>query len=55
MLKTIKRDCSLDDFKEEKISNAILMAMKNGSGIIEPDIAKKLQTRLRKKIKIKKK
>lgn len=29
MLKTIKRDCSLDDFKEEKISNAILMAMKN--------------------------
>lgn len=47
MLKTIKRDCSLDDFKEEKISNAILMAMKNGSGIIEPDIAKKIANEIK--------
>lgn len=47
MLKTIKRDCSLDDFKEEKISNAILMAMKNGSGIIELDIAKKIANEIK--------
>ena len=39
MVKVIRRDCTEDDFKIEKISNAILKAMKNGSGIIKPKIA----------------
>lgn len=39
MLKVIKRDCTEVDFKKEKITNAILKAMKNGSGIIKPKIA----------------
>lgn len=40
MFKVIKRDCTEVDFQKIKISNAILKAMKNGSGIIEPQIAK---------------
>lgn len=40
MLKVIKRDCTEVDFQKEKISNAILKAMKNGSGIIKSKIAK---------------
>lgn len=39
MLKVIKRDCTEVDFRKEKISNAILKAMKNGSGIVKPKIA----------------
>ena len=39
MIKVIKRDCSEDDFRVEKISTAILKAMKNGSGIVKPKIA----------------
>lgn len=39
MLKVIKRDCTEVDFQKEKISNAILKAMKNGSGIVKPKIA----------------
>ena len=39
MTKVIKRDCTEVDFQKEKISNAILKAMKNGSGIIKPKIA----------------
>lgn len=39
MTKVIKRDCTEVDFNKEKISNAILKAMKNGSGIIKPQIA----------------
>ncbi len=35
----IKRDCTEVDFDKSKISNAILKAMKNGSGIIKPKIA----------------
>lgn len=42
MVKVIKRDCTEDDFKKEKISNAILKAMKNGSGIIRPQIAESI-------------
>ena len=38
-MKVIKRDCTLVDFQKEKISNAILKAMKNGSGIVKPKIA----------------
>ena len=37
--KVIKRDCTEVDFQKEKISNAILKAMKNGSGIVKPKIA----------------
>ena len=46
MTKVIKRDCTEVDFQKEKISNAILKAMKNGSGILKPrigeDIAKEI-------------
>lgn len=38
MIKVIKRDCSEIQFDKNKISNAILKAMKNGSGIIKPKI-----------------
>ena len=39
LTKVIRRDCTEDIFKKEKISNAILKAMKNGSGIVKPKIA----------------
>jgi len=39
LTKVIKRDCTEVDFNKEKISNAILKAMKNGSGIVKPKIA----------------
>ena len=39
MTKIIKRDCSEVDFDKLKISDAILKAMKNGSGIVKPKIA----------------
>lgn len=39
MTKVIKRDCTEVSFQKEKISNAILKAMKNGSGIVKPKIA----------------
>ena len=39
MVKVIKRDCTEVDFDKTKISNAILKAMKNGSGIVKPKIA----------------
>lgn len=39
MTKVIKRNCTEVDFQKEKISNAILKAMKNGSGIVKPKIA----------------
>ena len=35
----IKRDCTEVNFDKSKISNAILKAMKNGSGIVKPKIA----------------
>lgn len=38
-MKVIKRDCTEVDFDKSKISNAILKAMKNGSGIVKPKIA----------------
>lgn len=38
-MKVLKRDCTLADFDKNKISNAILKAMKNGSGIVKPKIA----------------
>ena len=39
MAKVIRRDCTEDNFQKDKISNAILKAMKNGSGIVKPKIA----------------
>lgn len=38
-MKVIKRDCTLVEFDKNKISNAILQAMKNGSGIVKEKIA----------------
>ena len=49
-MQVIKRDCTLVDFDKQKISNAILKAMKNGSGIIREkiafDIADEIETEL---------
>ena len=42
MVKVIRRDCTEDVFKKEKITNAILKAMKNGSGIVKPKIAENI-------------
>lgn len=39
MLKVIKRDCTEVVFQKDKITNAILKAMKNGSGIVKIKIA----------------
>lgn len=38
----VKRDCSEQAFDESKIYNAIMKAMKNGSGIIKPKIAESI-------------
>ncbi len=42
MVKVIKRDCTEVEFDKEKISTAILKAMKNGSGIVKPQIAENI-------------
>lgn len=42
MVRVIKRDCSEVDFDNNKISTAILKAMKNGSGIVKPKIAESI-------------
>ena len=39
MTKVIKRNCELVDFNKQKIIDAIVKAMKNGSGIYKPNIA----------------
>lgn len=39
-LKVVKRDGRIVNFDKSKIENAVLKAMKNGSGIIKPKIAK---------------
>lgn len=39
-MKVIKRDCTEVEFDKSKIYNAILKAMKNGSGIIKENIAR---------------
>lgn len=41
-MNVLKRDCTLADFDKTKISNAILKAMKNGSGIVKPKIAESI-------------
>jgi ribonucleoside-triphosphate reductase len=42
LAKVIKRDCEEVNFNKGKISNAILKAMKNGSGIVKPKIAESI-------------
>ena len=39
MTRVIKRDCTEVDFQKEKKFNAIMKAMKNGSGIVKPKTA----------------
>lgn len=46
MLKVIKRDCTEVDFQKDKITNAILKAMKNGSGIVKPKIAEDIASEI---------
>lgn len=51
MVKVIKRDCSYADFDKTKIEQAILKAMKNGSGVIRPEIATQIANELEEKYK----
>ena len=46
-----KRDCTLVDFDKEKIKNAILKAMKYGSGRVEELLAGDISDRINKDIK----
>lgn len=46
MLKVIKRDCTEVNFDKGKIVNAILMAMKNGSGIVKEKIAEDIASEI---------
>lgn len=41
-MKVIKRDCTVAEFEKKKIYDAIMKAMKNGSGIIKPKIAESI-------------
>lgn len=41
-MQVVKRDCSLVDFDRTKIYNAIMKAMKNGSGIVKSDVAEQI-------------
>jgi ribonucleoside-triphosphate reductase len=50
-LKVIKRDCTEVDFDKTKISNAILKAMKNGSGIVKPKIAEDIANEIEEECK----
>ena len=38
-MKVIKRDDRIEEFDKQKIVNAIIKSMKNGSGFIKPKIA----------------
>ena len=50
-MKVIKRDCTEVDFDKSKIFNAILKAMKNGSGIVKPKIAEDIANEIEKECK----
>ena len=39
-MEIIKRDGSVEEFEKQKIEDAILKAMRYGSGVVEEDIAK---------------
>ena len=41
-MKVIKRDCTVAEFEKKKIYDAIMKSMKNGSGIIKPQIAESI-------------
>ena len=45
-LNIIKRDGNIVEFNKEKIENAILKAMKYGSGVYIPEIAKDIATEI---------
>lgn len=45
-MKVIKRDCSEAEFDRNKISSAIIKAMKNGSGIVKPKIAEDIASEI---------
>jgi len=45
-MNVIKRDCTEVPFDKNKIEQAILKAMKNGSGIIKPQIAKNIASEI---------
>ncbi|MGL5331139.1 MAG: anaerobic ribonucleoside-triphosphate reductase [Peptostreptococcaceae bacterium] len=47
MIKVIKRDCSEVEFDRVKIENAILQAMKNGSGRVDGEIAENISKAIR--------
>ena len=51
MIRLIKRDCSISDFNKDKITIAIEKAMKNGSGIYEPQIAKNISDDIENELK----
>ena len=46
MVKVIKRDCTEVEFDKTKITTAILKAMKNGSGIVKPQIAENIADKI---------
>ena len=50
-MKVVKRDCSLVEFDKNKITNAILKSMKNGSGIVRPKIAESIADEIYEKYK----
>lgn len=50
-MKVIKRNCDEADFDKTKIIEAILKAMKNGSGIVRPKIAEDIATEIEEKYK----
>lgn len=50
-MKVLKRDCSEVDFDKSKISNAILKAMKNGSGIVKSKIAEDIANEIEEECK----
>lgn len=52
-MKVIKRDCSEVDFQKEKIVNAIMKAMTNGSGIVMPNIAEEIADEIEETCRIK--
>ena len=50
-LKVIKRDCTEVEFDKSKIEKAVLKAMKNGSGLVKPKIAKDISEEIYEKYK----
>lgn len=53
-MRVIKRDCSEVNFQKEKIVNAIMKAMTNGSGIVMPNIAEEIANEIEETCHLKK-